>query len=77
MSLCAGVQERLLGIVTLKHGRLAALKTESIGWNSNIRKVLALCNDLVPLQRSMLAGPLDQKKDFKSVEAAFLVTATG
>ena len=49
------------------------MKTEAISWDSNIRKVIALCNDLVPRQQGMLAGPQDEKRAFQSVEAVFVV----
>ncbi len=68
-----GKQGRLQGIVTIEHGRLVGLKSEAISWDSNVRKVVALCNDLVPLQRNTIAGPQDEKKAFKSVEAIFVV----
>jgi len=69
------VQGKLQGIVTCEGGQLEGMKSEAISWNSNIRKVVALCNDLVPLQRNRTAGPQDEKKAFKSVEAVFVVSS--
>lgn len=49
------------------------LKQEAIAWNTDIRKNLALCNDLVPLARNTVAGKLEEKKAFADIEASFVV----
>ena len=54
-------------------GELMAMKTEAISWDNNSRKVIALCNDLVPRPQGMLAGPQDEERAFQSVEAVFVV----
>ena len=58
-----------------QHGEITGPRREAISWDNDVRKALALCNDLVPLHRSMLAGPQDEKQAFKSVEASFVVRA--
>ena len=68
------VQGRLHGIITCEHGKLETLKTESVAWGPDIKKMLALCNDLVPLKKGQLVGSLDEKKAFAAVEAAFMVS---
>lgn len=57
-------------------GEITGPRREAIRWDNNVRKALALCNDLVPLHRSVLAGSQDEKQAFKSVEASFVVRAT-
>ena len=57
-----------------QHGEITGPRREAISWDNDVRKALALCNDLVPLHRSMLAGPQDEKQAFKSVEASYVVT---
>ena len=69
------VQGRLHGIVTCEHHKMQGLKQEAIGWNSELRRNIALCNDLVPLARNTLAGKLEERKAFLDVEAIFLVTS--
>lgn len=70
----AMLQGRLHGIVTCEHHKMQGLKSEAIGWNSDVRKNIALCNDLVPLAKNILAGTLEEKKAFLDVEAIFVVT---
>lgn len=70
------VQGRLHGIITCDHGKLADLKTESVAWGPDIKKVLALCNDLVPLKKGQIVGRLEEKKAFADVEASFVVSHT-
>ena len=67
------VQGRLHGIVTCEHHTMQDLKQEAIAWNTDIRKNIALCNDLVPLARNTVAGKLEEKKAFADIEAIFLV----
>ena len=67
------MQGKLLGVVTCESGAMAGLKTEAAAWGSDVKKVIALCHDLVPLSKGQLAGSLEEKKAFKAVEAAFMV----
>ena len=53
-------------------GVLSNLKMESISWSNDMRKSIALCNDLVPVGRK-LSGHADERKTFTDIEAAFLV----
>ena len=69
----ATMQGKLHGVVLCEHDELIALKTNAIRWGSDMRLALALCNDLIPLHRNTLAGHPDEKKVFKSIEAAYLV----
>ena len=52
---------------------MAGLKTEAVAWSTDIKKVIALCHDLVPLSKGQVVGRLDEKKAFADVEAAFMV----
>ncbi len=52
---------------------MGALKMEPIAWSSDMRKSIALCNDLVPLGGRTVTGRADERKAFTDVEAAFLV----
>lgn len=70
----AMLQGRLHGIVTCEHHKMQGLKSEAVGWNSDVRKNIALCNDLVPLAKNIVAGTLEEKKAFTDVEAIFVVT---
>ena len=54
-------------------GILSNLKMESISWSSDIRKSIALCNDLVPVGNRKVSGHADERKAFTDLEAAFLV----
>jgi len=52
---------------------MGALKMEPVAWSSDMRKSIALCNDLVPLGGRNVSGHADERKAFTDVEAAFLV----
>ena len=67
------VQGKLHGIITCEHGQLAGLKLEAVAWGSDIKRMLALCHDLVPLSKGQIVGPLDEQKAFAAVEASFVV----
>lgn len=67
------LQGKLHGIINCEHGKLAGLKTEAIAWGSDVKKMLALCHDLVPLSKGQIVGPLDEQKAFAAVEASFMV----
>ena len=62
-----------MGVVEWESGQLSALRSEPVTWSNNIRKLLALCNDLTPLSRHKVIGPEDEVKIFKKIEAAFVV----
>lgn len=68
------LQGRLHGIITCDHGKLDKLKTESVEWAPDLKKMLAVCNDLVPLTKGQLVGSLDEKRAFAAVEASFVVS---
>ncbi len=55
---------------------MGGLKMEPIAWSSDMRKSIALCNDLVPLGSRNVSGHADERKAFTGVEAAFLVRLT-
>lgn len=42
-------------------------------WGSDIKRMLALCHDLVPLSKSQIIGPLYEQRAFAAVEASFMV----
>lgn len=67
------MQGKLHGIITCENGQLAGLKTEAVAWGSDIKRMLALCHDLVPLSKSQVVGPLAEQKAFAAVEASFKV----
>ena len=67
------MQGKLHGIVACEQGKMAGLKTEAVAWSTDIKKLIALCHDLVPLSKGQVVGRLDEKKAFADVEAAFLV----
>lgn len=52
---------------------MQGLKSEAVAWSTDVKKVVALCHDLVPLSKGNLAGQLDERMAFADVEAAFLV----
>lgn len=62
-----------MGVVEWESGQLSALRKEPITWSDEIRKLLALCNDLTPSSRDKVTGPEDEVKIFKQIEAAFVV----
>ena len=62
-----------MGVVEWESGQLSALRSEPVTWSNDIRKLLALCNDLTPLSRRKVIGPEDEVKMFKKIEAAFVV----
>ncbi|KAL3140952.1 hypothetical protein ABBQ32_005476 [Trebouxia sp. C0010 RCD-2024] len=65
-------QGKLQGVVICERDELVGMKTDAIQWGSDMRLALALCSDLTPLHRNTLAGHPDEKKVFKSLEAAYL-----
>lgn len=67
------MQGKLQGVVVCERDELIGMKTDAIQWGSDMRLALALCSDLTPLHRNTLAGHPDEKKIFKSIEAAYLV----
>lgn len=71
------LQGQLHGIVTVEQGAMAGLKTDAVNWGSDVKKVVALCHDIVPLSKGQLVGSLEEKKAFAAVEAAFMVGSTG
>ena len=71
--LCLDLQGRLHGIIACEQGKLAGLKTEAVAWSSDVKRMLALCHDLVPLSKGHIIGRLDEKKAFAAVEASFMV----
>ena len=75
-STCVMCQGHLYGVVLCENGILAAgLKLEAITWSYAIRKAIALCNDLMPLNGRKIVGPDSEKRAFADVEAAFVVCA--
>ena len=66
-------QGYLHGVVMCDNCMLGGLKIDAITWSSDIRKAVALCNDLMPLSSRKLVGPASEKKAFTDVEAAFVV----
>ena len=71
--LCHLVQGKLHGIITCDQGKMEGLKTEAVAWSADVKKLIALCHDLVPLSKGKVIGRLDEQKAFAYVEAAFLV----
>ena len=75
-SICMVCQGHLHGVVLCENGVLApGLKIEAISWSYAIRKAIALCNDLMPLNGRQIVGPDSEKRSFADVEAAFVVCA--
>lgn len=67
------MQGQLHGVVLCEHDELIGMKTDAINWSNDVRMLLALCNDLIPLHRNRLTGPQDEQRVFKSVEAVYMV----
>ena len=67
------VQGKLHGIITCDQGKMEGLKTEAVAWSADVKKLIALCHDLVPLSKGKVVGRLDEQKAFAYVEASFLV----
>lgn len=67
------MQGKLHGIITCELGKMESLKTDPIAWSTDVRKLIALCHDLVPLSKGKVVGRLDEQKAFARMEAAFLV----
>ena len=68
------LQGHLHGVLVCNKCTLGALKTEPFTWSSDIRKAVALCNDLMPLNSKTVVGPASEKKAFADVEAVFVVS---
>jgi hypothetical protein len=67
------VQGSLHGVLPCEDRTMGGLKMEPIAWSSDMRKSIALCNDLVPVGSRNVSGHADERRAFIDVEAAFLV----
>ena len=67
------MQGFLHGVIMCEERTLGNLRIEAIAWSSDMRKAIALCNDLIPLNNRKVTGRADDRKAFTDVEAAFLV----
>lgn len=70
------LQGQLQGVVLCEHDELVGMKPHAINWGSDVRKVLALCNDLIPVHRKLPTGPQEEQRVFQNVEAVYLVHAS-
>ena len=71
MNLCT--QGSLHGVLPCEDRMMGGLKMEPVAWSSDMRKSIALCNDLVPVGSRNVSGHADERRAFIDVEAAFLV----
>ena len=71
MDVC--IQGSLHGVLPCEDCTMGGLKMEPIAWSSDMRKSIALCNDLVPVGSRNVSGHADERRAFVDVEAAFLV----
>ncbi|KAL0050516.1 hypothetical protein WJX82_001360 [Trebouxia sp. C0006] len=62
----------LHGVLPCEDRTMGGLKMEPIAWSSDMRKSIALCNDLVPVGSRNVSGHADERRAFIDVEAAFL-----
>ncbi len=68
------MQGFLHGVLMCDNCTLGNLRIEAVAWSNDIRKSIALCNDLVPLNTRKVTGHADERKAFADIEAAFLVS---
>ena len=70
---CMCTQGSLHGVLPCEDRMMGGLKMEPVAWSSDMRKSIALCNDLVPVGSRNVSGHADERRAFIDVEAAFLV----